>query len=80
MVGERSFRQEDVSLSDTKLMDPLAVPCTQNKTFQAENGIVYIFALFSKYFWLNYLLPTQGNFAPSTLDELFFFFMYEAPF
>lgn len=58
MAGERSFRQEDVSLSDTKLMDPFAVPCTQNKTFQAENCIVYIFALFPKYFWLNSLLPS----------------------
>lgn len=72
MVG-KSFRQEDVSLSDTKLMDPSTVPCTENKTFKAENCIVYIFALFSKYFWLNHLLPTQGNFASSTLDELVFF-------
>lgn len=72
MVG-KSFRQEDVSLSDTKLMDPSTVPCTENKTFKAENCIVYIFALFSKYFWLHHLLPTQGNFASSTLDELFFF-------
>lgn len=79
-VGKRRSRQEDLSLSDTKLMDPLAVPWTENKTFQAENCIVYVFALFPKYFWLNHLLPTQGNFAPSTLDELLFFFTYGALF
>lgn len=72
MVGKRRSRQEDLSLSDTKLMEPLAVPWTENKTFQAENCIIYVFALFPKYFWLNHLLPTQGNFAPSTLDELLF--------
>lgn len=76
VVGERSFRQGDLSLSDMKLMDPWAVLWTENKTFQAENCIVYIFALFPKYFWLNHLLPTQGNFAPSTLDELIFLYVW----